>query len=279
MGKCVFVVASGADLPASLAADLGITVVPLTVRFGEEAFLDGINISTDQFYARLAQGGLPKTAQPSPGAFAEAYSRGSEPGDVVFSLHLSADLSGTYQAASLAAREFADRTIHVIDTRLASFGYGILAVRAARRAALGASPEEVLRTIQSEMARMRVLFLVESLDWLQRNGRIGRAQAWAGGLLNVKPLLRLENGVVVPQERVRGHAKAVARLVDIVEAEAARPLLGAVIHADAFESATALTTQLRARMPVTELPTVTLGPTIGTHVGPGALGVVFFGSS
>ena len=204
---------STADLSPELMDAFGVRdalhIVPLTVHFGDEEFLDGVTITADQFYERLSTSEvLPRTSQPSPAAFVEAYSNISSPGDTILSFHISSRLSGTYQSALLAARQLPDRTIEVVDTRLASLGLGLVGLYAAKGVKEGKGAEEVLGQCRRIMQEARILFLVETLEYLQKNGRIGKAQALVGGLLNVKPLLTLEDGVVTPLEKARGKAKA-----------------------------------------------------------------------
>lgn len=269
---------SGADIPKPLAEELDIAVVPLTVHFGDEEFKDGVDLELSEFYRRLHAGGQPRTTQPSPADFEAVYRRLQADADAIVSVHLSSELSGTMQSASIAAAmDGIDVPVHVVDSRSASLGIGMLAVEAARMAKAGASAEDIVQHLEAMVARQKVLFLVDTLEYLQRNGRIGRAQAFVGGLLNIKPLLTIDDGVVAPLERARGRAKARARLLELVTQGAqGQRVKVAVMHADALEEAESLASELRSRLDVEELVVGQLGATIGTHAGPGTLGVVFY---
>lgn len=268
---------SGADLTPEMREQHGIHVVPLTIHFGAQEFRDGVDLSPDAFYERLtqAQGDLlPRTTQPSPADFERVYRPLVEAGHAVVSIHLSSQLSGTYQSAALAAKEVGGQ-IHVIDSRSASLGVGLLALQAARLASAGHDGLVVKGAVEALVAHTHVFFSVDTLEFLQRNGRIGRAQAFVGSLLNVKPILSLVEGVVHPVERVRSRGRAVARLVSLAE-EAARnrAVRVAVVHGNDPEGAARLAEQVRERLQVEELLVAPLGPTIGTHAGPGTFGLV-----
>lgn len=272
---------SGADVPPRVAEQLGLRVVPLTVRFGDQEFCDGVDLSTTQFYARLREGGpLPNTAQPSPAAFAAVYAEAARAGERVLSIHLSGALSGTVQSARLAAAQVPECNATVLDTRSASLGVGMIAIQAARAAAAGLPDEAVIRQAEEACNRLAVFFLVATLDHLVKNGRIGRAQGFVGNLLQVQPLLTLTDGVVEGLERVRGRARARQRLVELVAQAAAekaggRPLAHlAVMHAAVPQEAEELATRLAERVPAAERWIEWLGPTIGAHTGPGCLGVL-----
>lgn len=267
---------SGADLPPSVAAELNITVVPLAINFESERFRDGVDISPDVFYDRLRAGEHPSTTQPSPADFAEVYAKIGKEADVIISCHLSGEMSGTVQSAALASRE-SDVPVHVLDTRSASMGIGHIAVEAARMAQEGMDVEHILSRLQSIIERQKALFIVDTLEYLQRNGRIGRAQAFVGGLLNIKPLLTLEDGVVSPLERARGRVAALGRLFDSLAAQYDdEPIYASLVHADVAEEAERVKEQLMSRFNVQQLIVTQLGPTIGTHTGPGTLGVVCY---
>ena len=268
---------SGADIPKDLVEELGIRVVPLTIHFGDEERRDGVDLTPEEFFRRLRSGELSRTTQPSPADFEQVYRVLAEEGaDAIISCHLSAEMSGTMQSATLASR-LVDVPVHVVDTRSASMGIGMVAIEAARLARQGAGVDDILARLRGIIAQQRVLFMVDTLEYLQRNGRIGKAQAFLGGLLNVKPILTIDDGVVAPLERARGHAKAVSRIVERMVALAGdKPQRVAVVHGDAPAEAASLAEQIRARVQVAEMFIAMLGPTIGTHAGPGTLGVVFY---
>ncbi len=275
---------STSDLTPEFLAETGVAgrvhVVPLTVHFGEEEYRDGVDLDRDEFYAKLAGGAaMPRTSQPSPAAFADVYREISQPGDVILSLHISSRLSGTHQSAALAARQFDDRVIEVVDTRSVSLGLGLMVVEAAKAAAEGKEYKEILAQVRQRIANVRILFVVDTLEYLHRNGRIGKAQALVGGILNVKPLLTVEDGIVAPVEKACGKAKALERLLDrlVEEVPPERLEMGAVMHAAAAAEAEELAARLSQRYGGARFYIQQLGPTVGTHAGPGTLGVVAFG--
>lgn len=270
---------STSDLTPALLEQLGVTVhvVPLTVHFGEEEYRDGVDLDAGSFYAKLTAGGeMPRTSQPSPAAFIEVYQSIARPGDVILSYHISSRLSGTHQSAMLAARQVEECRVEVIDTRSASLGLGLIAATAARDAQEGREVEEILARSRELIGAARILFVVDTLEFLEKNGRIGKAQALIGGLLSVKPILTLEDGVVTPVEKVRGKAKAIARLIERAVEGAGKVTMGGVVHAAAAEEAESLRSELERRLDVERLYAAELGPTVGTHTGPGTLGVVLF---
>lgn len=275
---------STSDLTPRLLQEAGVEdrvhVVPLTVHFGEEEYQDGVDLSRDRFYEMLSQRAqMPRTSQPSPAAFADLYRAISQPGDTILSLHISSKLSGTHQSAALAARQLGDREIEVVDTRSVSLGLGLIVLEAAKAAKEGRDKQEILAEVRLRIAKARILFVVDTLEYLQKNGRIGKAQALVGGLLNVKPLLALEDGIVSPLEKVRGKAKArermLERLFEEVPAESLE--MGAVLHAAAADEAREIAQRLQDHYQGHRFYVEELGPTVGTHAGPGTLGVVVFG--
>ena len=266
---------STADLPPEMAAELGIEVVPLNVHFGTDTFRDGIDLSADEFYQRLvASARPPTTSQPSVGAFLEVYQKALEGGaDGIVSVHISAKLSGTWNSSVQAREQLEDPSrVEVADTGQASMGLGWVAVAAARAAQAGASLEEVAREARSTAEQVRVLFLVDTLEYLQKGGRIGKAQAMFGSVLSIKPLLTIEEGEVHPLERVRTRGKAVARLVQLVQ-EAAPLQSLAVLHTTTEDEARALAERLGPCVPGGEVVVGRLGTVVGTYAGPGLLGV------
>lgn len=266
---------STADLPAEWRER--VHVVPLSIHFGEkETYRDGVDLDADGFYDKLTRSGvLPHTSQPSPHDFEEAYRKlDAEGAQTILSYHISSKLSGTYRSAVLGAGAVDGPRIEAVDTGLASVGTGLLAMEAFQLAEQGASADEILAVTAELQEKIRVFFLVETLEYLAKNGRIGRAQALAGGLLQVKPILTLEDGVVTPLEKARGRAKALRRLIErsseALQGEGAK---GFIVQARALAQAEELQAQIAEAAGV-ELPIVPLGPTVGAHVGPGALGVI-----
>ena len=265
---------STADLPADMAQDLGIHVVPLNVHFGEDTFLDGVDINPDDFYRRLvASARAPTTSQPSVGAFVETYERLLAESDGVVSVHLSSHVSGTHNSATQAREEMGkDKPIVVVDSLQASLSLGLAVQAAARAAQRGAGLAEVQAEAESASGRAHLFGLLETLEYLQRGGRIGRAQAWVGTLLRVKPILTIRDGIAHPLERPRTRAKGVDRLVELTVEHS--PLEGlAVIHSNSPEHAAALVERVAACLPEGKIIVGRFGPVMGTYLGPGALGI------
>ncbi|HEX6548867.1 MAG TPA: DegV family protein [Candidatus Dormibacteraeota bacterium] len=261
---------STADLPSGLAAGRNITVVPLTVSFDGKHFLDGVEIDAAEFY-RLNP--TATTSQPSPARFAEAYRKLLENHEEVVSIHISERLSGTYDAAIQGAQltESAER-IRVVDSSLVSMPLGLLVLAAAHLAAEGSPGAEVERRVVGLAQQTRVYFVVATLENLRRGGRIGRASALLGSVLQVKPVLTIEEGLVTPLERVRTQERSVTRLIELVRAvDQGSGLCAIVGHAAAEEAAQRIAAEIA---PMSEsLLIQPLGPVVGAHAGPGTVGV------
>jgi len=265
---------STADLSPAIAKELDISVVPLNVHFGEVTYRDGIDLSAEEFFQKLVSSPiLPTTTQPSVGAFLEVYNALAEETDEIASIHISAKLSGTYNSA-LVAKNSLEKScrIEVIDSFQATMATGLIVVAAAQAARTGANLDEVLGVIKKAISRIRILALLDTLEYLQKGGRIGKAQAFLGTILNVKPLIKLEDGEVHPVERVRSRAKAIQRLCDFVESF---PHISdmTIMHSATPEEAEALADRLDPVFPKNRIYIASFGPVIGTYTGPGALGV------
>ena len=265
---------STADLPPELAADHGITVVPLNIHFGEEVYRDGLDISPDEFYQRLVSSPrLPTTSQPSVGAFMEAYQGVLEGAQGIVSVHISAKLSGTCNSALQAREELSGTVpIEVVDTGQASLGLGLAALAAARAAQSGGSFAEVVEEARRTAGQASVLFMVDTLEYLQKGGRIGKAAAFLGGILNIKPLLSIRDGEVHPLERARTRGKAVDRLMELVQEAMPLQELWAM-HSTTPQEAQELAQRLAPCVPGGQVLVGRLGSVVGTYVGPGLLGV------
>jgi DegV family protein with EDD domain len=272
------VVDSTADFPQAPRRYSNWRVVPLYVRFGSESYRDYVELGPADFYARLrGSAEVPTTSQPTPGDFLATYERLLQY-DRVYSLHIAGTLSGTVESARTAAAEFGER-IRVVDTQTASAAIAMLGLAIQRRLERGTSDEEVETVIERHRSSARLVFTLDTLDYLARGGRIGRAAAWAGQLLKVKPILTIAGGEVVPLKRVRGNQKAFAEFVDRFEAstEDGPQLRTAIAHADAPQRADALKEMVRRTRPRAQLELVTvLGPVVGTHAGPGTVGFFWF---
>lgn len=264
---------STADLPPELAADLGITVVPLLVLFGGETLRDGVDITTGEFYRRLASAKtLPTTSQPSVGDFEAAYARLAEETTGIVSIHLSGKLSGTVGAAAAATTSFPHCTIEVIDSESASFGCGIAVARAAQAAKAGARLPEVCAIARQVIASQTIIFTVDTLEYLRRGGRIGRAAAFLGSVLSIKPILGIRDGEIYPIERVRTRKRAIDRLYErTAELESVTDI--AIMHSTTPGEAEELGARLVQRFPNAHFWTGKIGPVLGVHAGPGVIGV------
>jgi DegV family protein with EDD domain len=254
-------------------------VVPLYVRFGDESLRDGVDIDPARFYERLRESSVfPTTSQPTPGDFLACY-RELGAYERILSLHVSARVSGTFASAEAAAAELGDGRVRAIDTETASASIAMLALAIQRRLDRGTSDEEVDALVERYRRERGLLFTVDTLEFLARGGRIGKAAAFAGTLLHVKPILSIEDGGVVPVKRVRGERKAFAELAAALETQTRdEPTFRlSVGHAAAPERAAELEALVRERRPQAELElVVALGAVIGAHAGPGTLGLFWF---
>jgi DegV family protein with EDD domain len=265
---------SSCDIPEEMADQLGIMIVPLSVRFGDEELLDRKELSTDEFWLRCkASSRLPETAAPSPGAFQEAFLR-VEPGDSVVCLTLSGKLSATYQSAQLAADGVADRVaVRLVDTNSVTVGQGVVVLAAAEAAAGGASLDDVVALAESVMLRTRSYGIVDTLDHLEKGGRIGGAKALIGSLLSIKPVIVIRNGVVEEESKQRTRSRSIRYLAEKVRA--AGPLDRLAVAHGAAPDIGDLLDLLSDIHPVHNIITVDLGPVVGTHAGPGTIGIAF----
>ena len=255
-------------------------LVPLYVLFDGESLRDHVDVSSDAFYERLAAAKtLPTTSQPTPGDFLACYEELAGAGfERIWSLHLTSKLSGTYESARRAAEQLGDR-VRVVDTETASLAVALLAEAVDRRLAAGTTDEEIDALVERFRRVNRVVFTVATLEYLQKGGRIGKAQALAGSLLNVKPILTVEDGVIVPLGRVRGRQKALAEFASVfaAETEDSEGLHLAIAHANAPEWVDVLTDMARKVRPKATVDLVEpLGAVVGTHAGPGAVGFFWF---
>jgi len=273
---------SMADLPRSWVEQLRVRVVPLHVLFKDQSYRDGVDVTHEEYIRMLRQGFdegvLPRTSHPSPADFLAAYEEVASQGETeaILSIHASSEISATYQSAVMAARQFEKVPVRVIDTRRVSMGEGLMVREAVRAVDSGEPLEAVVRRLEALEKRMRIHFTVATLDYLWKNGRIGRATAFVGGILQLKPVMSFEDGVVSPVERVRGRARSLERIAEIVAEQTGGQgeWLG-IVHADAADEAEALKEQILQRARFDEVMVTTLGATISSHAGPGALGAVY----
>ena len=266
---------SAADLPEDLAAKLDIAVVPLTIRFGADEFVDRETLSPEEFYRRLSSSAvLPETAAPSPGQFEAAFRGALDAGaDAVVCINLSSALSATMQSAQNAARALEGHDIRVIDSRSVTWGLGSQVLAAARAAADGASADEVVAVVDDLVARTHVYGTLDTLENLKKGGRIGNARALLGTMLSIKPIVDVTGGAVEEGGKARTRSKALGVLADkVAEAGVVENL--AVMHGYAPD-ADDFVQLLRDRFPDQEIHVGIIGATIGTHGGPRVMGVTF----
>ncbi|MGO9028365.1 MAG: DegV family protein [Acidimicrobiales bacterium] len=274
MARVRVVTDSASDLPAALAAQYDVAVVPLSIRFGSEEFVDGSVLSPDEFWARCAASAvLPETSAPSPGAFQDAFVAAADAGyDGVVCLTLSSGVSATYQSARTAADTVGDRIpVRVVDSRTMTMGYGLVVLEAAELAATGATLDEVVARVEELLPRTQVYGVVDTLEHLEKGGRIGGARALLGSLLSIKPVVTVVGGVVGEESKQRTRSRSLRYLADKAKGVGSISRIavcnGAAADIDVFLDMLA---DVKSEHP---LVVVDLGPIIGTHTGPGTVGL------
>jgi DegV family protein with EDD domain len=270
---------STADFPEAQGRFPNWRIVPLYVRFGDESFRDYEELSPSDFYARLRTAPeLPTTSQPTPGDFSAVY-EGLAGFERIYSLHISGRLSGTFESARTAAEQLEGDRVRIVDSETASAAIAMLALAIQRRLERGTTDEEIAGVVERFRREAGLLFTVDTLEYLARGGRIGKARAMAGTLLHIKPILSLKGGEVEPVKRVRGNAKAFAEFVAAFRASSRDEpgLRVGIAHADAPDRADALVQMVHRERPQAEIElVVSLGPVLGTHAGPGTIGFFWF---
>ncbi len=273
------VVDSTADFPEATDRFGNWRIVPLYVRFGDESFRDYVELSPARFYERLRVATeLPTTSQPTPGDFLACYER-LNAYERVFSIHIAGGFSGTVESARAAARELGGDTVRVIDSGTASAAIAMLGLAVPRRLERGTTDEEIEALAARYTSQAGLLFTVETLEYLRRGGRIGRAAAVAGDMLSIRPILAIVDAEVVPLKRVRGNHKAFLEFASEFESRSrdVPELKVGIAHADAPAKAEALQELVRRTRPHAEIElSTTLGPVLGTHAGPGCVGFFWF---
>jgi len=265
---------STADLSPALASELAISVVPVNVQFGEESLRDGVDISSSEFFRRLAASEqLPTTSQPSAGAFRSTYEDLLAAGATeILSIHVSEKLSGTAESARQGARGLVGVRIEVLDSQTVSAALGLAVLLAARCAASGHSLETASEAVRDQLGRTRLLFMVDTLEYLRRGGRIGRARELMGSLLKIKPILEVRDGEVAPVGRARTRRRGIEELLSL--AADLRPIEQAMVFdATTPEDREYVAERVRGYAVGSPVLAGTLGPAIGVHAGPGTLGM------
>lgn len=269
---------STADIPRGQADALDIAIVPLTVFFGDVAYLDGVELDSASFYRKLATSkDLPRTSQPSPASFQETYTRLIDEGaEGILSVHLSAKLSGTYQSACTARDSLPESvrqiSIEIVDSQSISIGMSHAIFQAAQDAREGLSLDTIKTRLLDQLARTRILAVLDTLEYVRRGGRIGGARAMLGNMLSVKPIVSLKDGEVVPVEQPRTRSKAYARIAELLMAA------GKIEHVSIAEASEQVGQQLSQAVKAVyagELPIYKLGAVLGTHTGPGTAAIAY----
>jgi DegV family protein with EDD domain len=278
MSKVAVVTDSSPYIPNQIIEENNIHVVPLTVIWGDENYYDGVDITPVEFYQRLETAKvMPSTSQPSVADFEVLFRKLYQQGYDILAVLLSEDLSGTISSATQAKSMLPEAKIEIINSRTLAMALGFQVLAAARAANQGASLEECKRLVLDARDKAGVIFVLDTLEFLHRGGRIGGAKRFVGTLLNVKPVLAIEDGLVVPLDSVRTQKKALERIVDLIEERTAghQNIRLATLHANNPETAQFILDQALKRIPVVEQVFSEVSPVIGTHAGPGAVGLAY----
>lgn len=282
MEKVQIIADSAADIPPSLVEELDIQIIPMRVQLEGKSYIPGVDLSTEEFYRLLRESKtLPTTSQPSPTEIQQAYETAIQNGAThILAIHLSSAMSGTYQSALLAKSMMEDSGVEIVihDSRSASYGIGIMVVAAARAAKEGRSFEECLQIVEHFTEKQEIFVLVDTLEYLQKGGRIGKASALVGSLLNIKPILGINReGEIYPRDKVRGRNKAKQKIFQLMQDEVPPgPISVAILHSESPKEAEAWLEAIK-EFPGYEIKDAIIteiGPVIGTHVGSGTLAAV-----
>lgn len=273
--KLAIVTDSVSDISPKIAKELDIKVVPLTVIFGTEQFLDGIELSNAEFFKKLeTDPNHPSTSQPSPEAFVKTYEKLLKEGYEILSVHVSAKLSGTINSAEQAIKAIDTNKIKIIDTGSASMAQGLVAMSAARAAKNAKSLDELADIAESTAKKTTVFVAMDTMEFLKRGGRIGKARAMLGSILNIKPIITTNDGEIVPHSRARTIKKAISSMINDM-GEKDQIIEVAVLHSTTPDLAKDVMTQINAQN-LNNAGTITeIGPVVGTHAGPGCLAIAF----
>ena len=277
--KITVVTDSSSYLPKRMLDTLDIAVIPLWLIWDEESLLDGIDIDPFVFYNRLrASKTMPTSSQPTVPEFVEFYLKVAEKTDVIVNVLVSAKISGTVENALKAIQKLPDLEIHLIDSYSSSMGLGHVVLAAARSAAEGGSVDDVVRAADGMRQKINFIFVVDTLEYLHKGGRIGGAKRLLGTALSVKPLLEFRDGQIEPLEQVRTHRKAIARMLEIAEERlAGRQMAEAtIVDVDCPKEGDRIAEEVMARFSLPQVHRSGVSPVVGTHVGPGAIGFAFY---
>jgi DegV family protein with EDD domain len=271
---------STCDLPASMIEEHDITVVPINIQFGSKTYAEGVTIDQSTFYKMIEETGIfPTTSQPSVGEFTQVYRRLAKDADSILSIHVTGKLSGTCQSAEMAKREVAEEVeVHVFDTLGGSSGMGFMCVEAARLIQAGKSVEEILSRLEVMRERINIFLTMNTLEYVRRSGRVGALKFAFGSILNMKPVVVLEEGLLEAKENLRSRKKALARLLELTEEAVgtSKPINLAVIHAEAPEVAEEMLERAKGIFNCQETFVDDLAISLAVQFGPGTVGLVSY---
>ncbi|HEY4663067.1 MAG TPA: DegV family protein [Candidatus Humimicrobiaceae bacterium] len=280
MSKVAIITDSTSDLPVELAKELDIKIIPLTVIFGEESFLDdGKDITINDFYKKIRTSEkLPTTTQPTPKDFIEAYTDILKKSESIISIHISKKMSGTINSVEMAKKDMPDRDIELIDSGYVSMALGFLVLKAAQMAKEGKSKEEILKSIYDLKPKIKVLFVPSTLEYLKKGGRIGKAKGLIASLLEIKPILTIHDGEVSQFKTARRWNQAKTELINSMKTMVKNPqnLIVSVGDSDAKEDAAEMYEKIKETFNPKKIFRVDIGAVVGTHLGPGGLCIIFY---
>jgi DegV family protein with EDD domain len=264
-------------LPESLARELNIRVVPIVLTIGDRTYRDGIDLTTQEFYRLLRTSEeLPTTAAPSVGEFLRVFEEALNDAEAVVAVHVSSELTSVYRFALMAAGQIPGGRVHVVDSQSATMAQGFVALAAARAARDRADLETVLAAAEDVRSRVRFFAFLETLEYLRRGGRVKGAVAMMGNAIQLKPIVHIVEGQIAAIARPRTRRKATQAMLDLMSSEVAdRPVRAAVLHADSFDDAEALRRRVADQFDCLELHVTEMTPVMGTHTGPGLLGLAY----
>lgn len=272
---------SASDLPKEIYDYYNIDVIPLLVYMDTNEYRDGVDIHSSQVFEHMKEGGAPTTAQVPFIVFDNKFRQLAKEGGSYIYIAFSSELSGTYQTAklveSVVKKDYPDFDLHIIDSKSASLGLGLIILNAAKMAKEGCSKDEILQTIKFNIKHIEHIFTVDNLDYLYRGGRISKTAAFMGSLLNIKPILQVDEGHLIPIEKIRGKKRLLKRLLDMLDerGEYLKEQMICINHADNLDSASYIKNILQEKYGVNDFIINDVGSVIGSHTGPGLLGIYF----
>jgi DegV family protein with EDD domain len=278
--KVAIVTDGTCSLTPAQGEQLGVYVAPIYVNFDNKTYQAGVDLEASEFYRLMeASKKLPTTAQPTVADFLNLYTRLADEVDEIVTVVISHHMSATLQSAEMAKEQFTKVPIHIIDSESVSLGLGMIAIAAARAAAQGQDAKAVIQLVEEIKRRIKIIFTVDTLEYLHKGGRIGGATAFLGSALNIKPILYIKDGRIEPLERQRTRKRSINRLLEIMEENVGSAAVNvAILHGNIPDEAHELEQKIRGRFNCVELVTSEMGPVIGVHAGPGTLGLVFYTS-